>query len=450
MTWVLSIGGKPAKILRPTADGWVTVLGVDPKPVAPVEPPPTDPSTDERPDLMSPRHDPAPPSGPILNVATLASQTLNRATVPADGSVLSLTKHVLTVDVTSIRLAWEVTTGWFTAASGGTYRMWIEGAGLTAPLPLTFDGSETVTVAAPTNSTPATYTTDPVAVSWIAGDRITVGVEAVAEAGATVPADSTGLRPGVDPSGAEASIRPSRIEAASDKTAWVVIGDSIAQQRYSYGEQALSRAGLAAVKSAIGGDGYVYWKDGAGGGRYAGRVSRHAPYATHILDTLGANDTNYDNAIRTWRYMRRNSALKIVKNTLHPTHKYRTYAEAILEANQAQSREPRVHDFNEWLRDGAPITSDWETALPTGTTEPGAIRCTVVSYDGSTVTNRDEGHLLEAVVEASAAVELSRENPVYSEEALKIIGAGDSLHPAPGVHKIMAERIMADLTKLGF
>lgn len=450
MTWGLSIGGKPAKILRPTADGWVTVLGVDPKPVAPVEPPPTDPTLDERPDLVSPRHDPAPPSGPIRNVATLGSQTLNRATIPEDGSLTSLTKHVLTTDVTSIRLAWEVTGGWYIPQSGGIYRMWIEGAGLTAPLPLTFGGASTITVETPTVGGNQTYITDPVPVSWIAGDRITVGVEAVAAPGTTVPADSTGLRAGVDPAGAEASIRPSRIEAASDQTAWVVIGDSIAQQRYFYGEQALSRKGLAAVKSAVGGDGYTYWKDRADGGRYTGRVSQHAPYATHILDTLGVNDTNYDNAIRTWRYMRRNSALKIVKNTLHPTHKFRTYAEATLEANRAQSREPRAHEFNEWLRDGAPITSDWATALPTGTTDPGAIRCTVVSYDGSTVTSRDEGHLLEAVVEAGAAVELSRENPVYSEEAIKIIRGGDSLHPAPGVHKIMAERIMADLTKLGF
>lgn len=448
MTWGLSIGGKPAKILRPTAGGWVTVLGVDPKPVVPVEPPPTDPTADDRPDLVSPRHTPTPPSGPTRNVATLASQTLNRATIPADGSVTSLTKHVLTVDVTSIRLAWEVTGGWFTANSGGTYRMWIEGAGLTAPLPLTFGGAPTVTVEAP-SAVARTYTTDPVSVSWIAGDRITVGVEAVGAVGSTVPADSTGLRAGVDPAGAEASIRPSRIEAASDKTAWVVIGDSIAQQSYSYGEQALSRKGLAAVKSAIGGDGYVYW-GGSTGGRYQGRVSQHAPYATHILDTLGANDTKYTNALTTWRYMRRNSSLKIVKNTIHPTHKFRTYSDAILPENQAQSREPRVHEFNEWLRDGAPITSDWATALPTGTTDPNAIRCTVVSYDGSTVTSRDEGHLLEAVVEAAAPVELSRENPVYSEAAIKIIGAGDSLHPAPGVHKIMAERIMADLTKLGF
>lgn len=441
MSRPLRIAGQAARILMPSPSGWITVLG-DRQGGGYAPPPPTDVTADDRADLVFPRRAPVPPSGPVRNVTTLGSQTLNRATIPADGSVTSLTKHVLTVDVTSIRLAWEVTGGWFTAESGGTYRMWIEGAGLTAPLPLTFGGASSVTVEPPSAGA-RTYTTDPVAVSWIAGDRITVGVEVVAAAGTTVPADSTGRRAGVDPELGEASIRPSRIEAASNKTAWVVIGDSIAQQPYSYGEQALARKNLAAVKSAIGGDGYGYWNAGAGGVSYTNRVSRHAPYATHLMDTLGMNDRSTTNALATWRYIRRNSSLRIVKTTVNPDSKDRDFA------TTTSSREPSRHQFNEWLRDGAPILADWSAPLPTGSTDPNAVRCTVVSYDGSTVTTRNQGHVLDAVSDAAAAVEQSRTNPVYSDEALALIGAGDSLHPAPGVHKLMAERIMADLTKLG-
>lgn len=424
-------GGIVPRVMRWTGGKWVQVMGETNTSTSPL---PTDPYAEDRPDLMQPRHEPKPPTGPTLNVATVGSQMLARAAVPLDGVAKSYTKHVLSADVTSVQVKLVTSSGWSTAESGGDYRVWLEGAGQDR-VAVMFAGSSVLKVSAPDAA--AIYTSDPVRAQWIAGDRITVRVEATAPAGTTVPSDMTGLTT-VDVQGSTASMRPAAILAPSDKTSWVVIGDSVAQQPYSYGEQGLALRNLPSVKSAVGGDGYGAWP-----GRYADRVAPHAMHATHLLDTLGLNETDPKNALRLWKYAVDTDGFKVVSTTINPSTREKVYTETL-------AREPGVRDYNEWLRDGAPCTADGVTPLSTGTTDPTAIRCTVVNFDGKTVTRRDQGHPLEAVIDPSAAIIDSRTNQVYSAEALALIGSGDSLHPPAGVHALMAKRVASDLQLLGY
>lgn len=397
----------------------------------PVEPPvPVDP--------------PTPPDGPVLNVATRLAAGNNGSTVAGGTSgTMTATRHMLTVDVTEAKLAW-VTTNGYGYDSAATFRAAVS-AGDGPIIPVTVGGSPTWRVEKSGPGQVIEVSSDPVTIHGHAGDAITVYVWAMPDGSGSITADLTrqtsvdstatgpwdaALQGLASPALGGWSYRPARIIAPSDKTAWLVVGDSIMQQPWSYGEQALDRRGLAGVKSAQGGDSHVYYPQ-----RWPERVGAHITHSPYLIDQFGVNGHGGMSTagLAFWNHAKANGAQYVLKTTISPT----TLQGAPLDR-------PGAQEDNAWLRDGAPIIGT--TAAPTGTTDPAAVRCAVVRPDG-TITPGNGEHPLDAVTDVAAAIESS---PGYlSAEAAAVIG-GDRLHPSSAVHAMLANRLARDLQLLGY
>ena len=407
-----------------------------------------------------------PPDGPDRNVARMCSvASIGKQPQSANGS-FSSTAHPLTVDVAEAVLAWDAAPGYVTAQTGGVIRAAVQ-AGDGPVRTVTFDGASTARLDPPA-SAGHTIVSDPVRIDAPAGttlhvlawiDADTTG-PAVADTTSILPPDrghGTGpwtTSPHLAPANASGemvggpwSLRPSRIVAPSDRPAWVFSGDSIVQQSWSWGEQALDALGYAAVKSGRGGDAYAL------GGGYA-RALPSLAYATGFIDEMGINDgmRSWDvtapSMLQLWRKVRAAGIEHVIKSTI--TLSVGTSDDwATLEGQTVTS----VTDagrvaVNQWLRDGAPLTADGAAPAPAGTA--GGVRCTVVHPDG-TVTVRDEGHPLTAVTDVVAAIESSPDSGKYAlgAPATAMRGWADGLHPSPGIHAILGERLARDLEILG-
>ena len=407
-----------------------------------------------------------PPDGPARNVARMCSvASIGKQPQSANGS-FSSTAHPLTVDVAEAVLAWDAAPGYVTAQTGGVIRAAVQAGG--GPVrTVTFGGASTARLDPPA-SAGHTIVSDPVRIDAPAGtalhvlawiDADTTG-PAVADTTSILPLDrghGTGpwtTSPHLAPANASGemvggpwSLRPSRIIAPSDRPAWVFSGDSIVQQSWSWGEQALDALGYAAVKSGRGGDSYAL------GGGYD-RALPSLAYATGFIDEMGINDgmrtwdVNAPRMLQLWRKVRAAGVEHVIKSTI--TLSVGTSDDwATLEGQTVTS----VTDagrvaVNQWLRDGAPLTADGTAPAPAGTA--GGVRCTVIHPDG-TVTARDEGHPLTAVTDVVAAVESAPDSGKYAlgAPATAMRGWGDGLHPSPGIHAILGERLARDLEILG-
>lgn len=389
-----------------------------------------------------------PPNGPRLNVVTRASAGANGANpVGGTGGTLVGTRHLLVVDVADAVMSWTATHE-YGPDGGGTFRA-AYSINDGPVRPITFDGAPTWYVKVERNVPVVTWTADPVALNAHAGDVLTVYVHAVTDSTASVISDQTRQTPSdVTATGSwdaammsltasrgnngAWSYRPARVVAPSDKTSWLVVGDSIMQQPWSYGERALDARGLAGVKSAMGGDSHMYYP-----GRWQERVGEHVATSPYMIDQFGVNGPTSmtTNGLNFWKQSKGGGARYIVKTTISPT----TLQGATLDRPDSQTA-------NAWLRDGAPITADKSAALPTGTTDSTAVRCDVIRPDG-TIKKGTGGHPIDAVSDTAARIEAS---PGYlSDEAAAALG-GDKLHPTPAVHAMLADRLARDLEILGF
>ena len=389
-----------------------------------------------------------PPTGPHLNVVTRASAGANGAN-PVGGTAGTLvgTRHLLTVDVADAVMAWTATHE-YGPDGGGTFRA-AYSINDGPVRPITFDGAPTWYVKVERNVPVVTWTADPVALNAHAGDVLTVYVHAVTDSTASVISDQTRQTPsdltatgpwdtamlGLATSRGNGawSYRPARVVAPSDKTSWLVVGDSIMQQPWSYGERALDARGLAGVKSSMGGDAHIYYP-----GRWQERVGEHAATSPYMIDQFGVNSPGKMSTagLAFWNYSKARTVRYIVKTTISPTT-----SQGAPTMNHADAQLD-----NAWLRDGAPLTADKTTALPTGTTDATAVRCDVIRPDG-TIKKGTGGHPIDAVSDTAARIEAS---PGYlSDEAAAALG-GDKLHPTPAVHAMLAERLARDLGILGF
>lgn len=386
------------------------------------------------------RPDPVPPVGPDRNIATLCS--VAAAPVSIGGAVGRMAAHrqTLIVDAIRPRLAWVIRGG-FGGTTPTPYTMRAAIAPRDgAPIPLTFGGEHEVSIP----GTPAiTITSDPAPISALAGDVVDVYVWASGDH----QVDQTGFLPGRDigvsdgtysqaltslaPIGeARGTIRPARIIAPSDRPAWVLAGDSIAQQGNSFLDRAAAVRGLAAVKSAMGGEGYQHYP-----GRWANMYGPHTGFADHMIDQYGANSPNPAQALEFWKHAKDSGISYLVKTTVTP----RVRPDGTPPANDLA--------FNEWLRDGAPISPDHTAIAEVGDAE--AVRASVIRPDGP-IAEGSGGHPADVISDSAAAVEDSSRPGHFTPEAVEAQGSSsDWLHFNSNVHALVAARLTRDLEILG-
>lgn len=398
---------------------------------------------------------PQPPTGPARNIATRCSAAnVGSAAASIDGAG-AVTRHMFSVDATEVTLAWDVTNGFRQPTVGGLYRAAInDGSGWQA---VTVAGSESWHIDATQKDSLRTITSDPITLKAFAGDTIEVYSWVEADGSGAAPASISGAVPGdrahsgpyaptaavrTPPGGF--AMRPSRIVAPSDRPAWIIGGDSIFQQNWSFGAQAIDARGHAFVESAQGGEGFN------SDSRWSYRYGPHVPYATHWLDELGINEVTNDwnfvttNAIKHWKWVKDHGIQTLIKTTLtlsvSTSDNWRTLE------GQTPARTPGRENFNAWLRDGAPIIDGAAVAVGT----PGATRCDVVTPDGSIIKGTG-GHYIDAVSDVVAAVESSENSGRYSLAAGRLMaGHSDGLHPNGAIHQVLGERLARDLQLLGF
>ena len=413
-----------------------------------------------------------PPLGPDRNVATMCSAGIIARTPAVANGTYGSTDHALAVDVDGVVLEWVITNGYIAPEEGGVLRAAVQ-AGDGPTWTVTFSGSQTHRIDPAASGGSVVITSDPVPVKASAGEALNVLAWVDPDGTGTVPADGTSLlatdpgkgggawtvtpslTPSTDPGGQTSSggawtLRPSRVVAPSDQPAWVAVGDSIVQQTWSWPERALSAR--PAVKVGVGGDAYIYYESGSA---FQNRIGAHLAHADMVLDEFGINDTGTTDdglviAARALGYWRQVEAagVGIVKTTV--TLAVSTSDNwATLEGQTTGAQEPGRVAFNTWLRDGAPLAPDGTAPVAAGTTQ--AIRCTTVDAAG-TVTVGGEGHPLTAVTDVVAAIESSPDSGKYALGAPSAAMSGwdDGLHPSPGIHAILGDRLARDLELLGF
>ena len=407
-----------------------------------------------------------PPNGPTINVAS-ATSSLNYGgdIAGARDGMLVTTKHRLAVDVDGVTLEWAVTSA--PASVGGLVRCAVSVDD--GPfIPVTVQGADSWRMEPAKDVGNYTITTDLLPVRAKAGQHLLVhawadidGDTGAMHAAITTPRSTVdpGLSVGPWPDALTAArtpvgsrlegqmwnLRPSRVIAPSDQPSVLSIGDSILEWGWSYTEMALEAMGLAFTESAQGGDGYVYYP-----GRWPDRIGLHAGAHTHLLDCMGINNPNATNALRLWNATLNNTGMSIIKTTLLPAFGTKDNWATLEGQGDPATFRPEAWEFNRWLRDGAPLSADKTTPLPAGTTASGAVRCTTVNWDG-TVTTREEGHLLMAVVDSAAVVTESLTDPRYNAIARQTLAPyGDGLHPNAATQRIVATRLEQNLRSLGF
>lgn len=357
------------------------------------------------------------------------------------------TDHTLTVDVAEATFAWVSTYG-YAYDQGATFRtaVTINGGPL---IPVTVNGQATWRREKIANGEIATTTSDPITLNARAGSTMRVHMWAAADGAGQITADLirqqltdkastgdwdtalSGLKDVSWPGGW--AYRPARVVAPTDRTSWLLVGDSILQGNWSYLDRAANARGLAAVKSAQGGDSHGYYP-----GRWRERCAPHVPTSPYMIDQFGVNGAGgmATSGLAFWNHAKANGVTYLVKTTIAPT----------TAPGATTLDRPGAQTDNAWLRDGAPLTADKKTALPAGTTDPTAVRCDVIRPDG-TIKKGTGGHPVNVASDTAARIESS---PGYlTDEAMAVIGT-DKLHPSAAVHAMLAERLTRDLGILGF
>ena len=385
---------------------------------------------------------PVPPEGPLRNIATgCATATIPLATTL--GAAGRMVAHRTTLAVDAIEPVFEwVIQGGFGGNTPTPYTLRAAVAHLgDPPRTLTFDGETAAAIPA----TPTmVLTSDPAPITAHAGDVLDVYVWA----SGPYQGDLTGYLPDLDIGTADGTysitmqnltpapagwrtIRQSRIVAPSDVPAWILAGDSIAQQAGSFLDTAALARSIPAVKSVVGGDGYQYYP-----GRWESMYGQHTGFADHMVDQYGANSPDTVDALRFWRHAKANGISYLVKTTMAPRVR--------------QDGTPPAADlaFNAWLRDGAPLTPDGTAPAEPGTV--GAIRAAVIRPDG-TISEGAGAHPADVISDAAAAIEDPARPGHFTAEAVAAQGSDtDWLHFNLKVHALVSARLERDLAILGY
>ena len=394
-----------------------------------------------------------PPSGPARNVASWCNGINMGKGVTNRDSTTVATSHRLAVDVVDPVFEWVQTAGFVGQDTGATFTVTASVNG-GSPVPVTVGGAGVWRLEKPSGL--RVITSDPVKVQARAGDTLTVTVSTDADGTTgTIPSSFTGAIQGQDPGPVFGgwALRPARVVAPSNVPAWVAVGDSICQQDRSFPQRALGLRDLPFTVGAQGGDGYMYHA-----GTLGDRQAAHLTHASRVLDQMGTNDaghvgstheTDRENARRVWLQYRAKGVDVLVKTTITPAP-VTSNGWADLEGQSADNvySTGRI-PFNAWLRDGAPLTADKTATLPAGATDAGAIRCDVIQEDG-TVKRGTGGHPVTAISDCVRAVEEGETGKYNAAARAAMKGWGDGLHPSPGVHAILGERLARDLSILGF
>ena len=394
-----------------------------------------------------------PPSGPARNIASWCNGiNLGKGVTNRDSTTVA-TSHRLAVDVVDPVFEWVQTAGFVGQDNGAAFAVTASVNG-GAPVPVTVGGAPAWRMEKPSGL--RVITSDPVQIEARAGDTLAVTVTADADgASGSIPSSFTGAVQGRDagPLFGGWALRPSRVVAPSNVPAWVAVGDSICQQDNSFPQRALGLRGLPFTVGAQGGDAYMYHA-----GTLGDRQAAHLAHASRVLDQMGTNDathagttheTDRDNARKVWQQYRAKGVDVIVKTTITPapgtSNNWADLDGQDATGPYSMGRIP----FNAWLRDGAPLTADKTATLPAGSTDAGAIRCDVIQEDG-TVKRGTGGHPVIAISDCVRAIEEGETGKYNAAARAAMKGWGDGLHPSPGVHAILGERLARDLEILGF
>ena len=413
-----------------------------------------------------------PPTGPERNIATGAGMMNIDASV-GSGMLVKARMRIL-VDAEHPIAEFDLS---FTGAialpapggEGKSSTVQLAIATSTQPLPrsVTFNGGHravTVTNPAPTsapapgNDVSQTVRTDPLPYNLRAGDDLIVygwaggdGLAVTDSQGYLADFDD-GFAAGVFTHAVTAPLaqepmtdaptrrgaRPARVIAPSDQPAWIISGDSIVHNSYSHLDRFARHYGLAYAKHARSGattasETIAYEHRFRGNG-----------YATHLIDQLGVNGWTADKQLELWRRHLASGIEWIVKTTITPRASSSDGWTSL--AGQTPISQATVND---WLLDGAPVTSDWADPLPAGTTDPDAVRCRVVNVAGDVLPGAGSHPCTGGVVDMAGAVAEPTDRDRYRVDlGLVASDYGDGLHYGEGIHRLCGERLIRDVPKL--
>lgn len=407
-----------------------------------------------------------PDLGVTRSIATALGQGGSGATYGTTGQATH-TNHILLGNADSLTLVWQIrTSNMVSTTATSEFRARIKSPSNGWQDIVFADGATTATI--PPAST-YDIVSKPIPGNWYAGEPVTVMAWSRTTGSGTGAASNQQTIPGVDPGAAlnvtweqaltatpggtaALGLRPTFILGPS-KTgrAWIGVGDSItAAPSEVHLDLAARLRGLPYSRAAQGGESHGGLLRGAGYDARVGTALR-AGYADSIIDAYGINDGGaggtaaINGAAAFWKAAKADGAKRIVQITLPPAAQssdgYATLS------GQTPTHEHRV-GYNRWLRDGAPMLGDTPGAA--GTTDPAAIRATVIKPDGTIVRGSSSHPLGEGWVTDCAAVTESSVDSGKFIPGLPKEDYGDGLHFRGELYRLSGERLARDLKLMGF
>ena len=345
----------------------------------------------------SPAPEFVPDDGPVRNIASNMGVLQNQVTPGQEGEATA-TRHTLYANATSLTLGWfgRPNPG-FGASQDTTLRAWARRPNA-AWAPLTFDGAaETVlrgwdSAATLTPEHRADVYADPLQGPFYVGDVL----EVMTWVSTATGANGLGVQGRVDQAydlgrvrGTPAEVvsaaqfdasgpgtRPSVVLAPSAQAAsWALIGDSNSvNPGRSYMSIGFRDRNLPHILNG---------KHGLSTGDLAGdwwdfQLGEQLRYCDSVYSALLTNDGGaglagmQDRLLTVWAKAKAAGVTRWVQATKTPSH-------AVKEGGGASGDPEPTTSINAWLRDGAPVIDG--AAAPTGTTDPGAVRATVITWD---------------------------------------------------------------------
>ena len=410
-----------------------------------------------------------PDDGPVRNIATNAGVLQNQWNPGATGGATA-TRHMLHANADSITLGYFARPNpKFGATTSTPLRVWVRPRGGTWKA-ATFNGQPEValTVAATSEETllpehAQNVYTDPIPGPWRLGDEIevltwgqspggTMGVQGVLDGAydlgmTTGPPSTVATAPNSAFSASARGTRPSTILAPSaQKSSWALIGDSNSVNAdRSYMAQAFRARNLAHILNGKHGLGTYHLNDGW----WDFQLGEQAKYADSVFSALGTNDGNKVGAdvreqmVAAWNRAKRAGITRWVQATVAPR--------ALDNGDGTTSGIMGTGvTLNPWLRDGAPIVNG--AAAPAGTTDPAAIRATVIRADGTKISGSTAHPMGEGwVCDTASALESSVGSNTYRKDRPQpVYDPRDLTHYSQAGHDVQAPILARDLGIMGF
>ncbi|WDH77939.1 SGNH/GDSL hydrolase family protein [Microbacterium esteraromaticum] len=368
----------------------------------------------------------------------MLSTTDRPGNVSAGGTTVG-TKHTVVSAVESPVVRWVLSKPALggTVTSTATVRAAIRvGAG--AFVPVTFDGQPETSFPITASGEVVIIESDPIPVTIPAGSEVTVNVWGNSDTGGAVQVSPNTWISGVDPGyilGGQAtvvdstystgllkpSMRPAAILGPGTFPSWVLTGDSITMTSNSHLERWARGTVRAAVKSAMGGEGWYHYP-----AVFNQRLGQVLPFGTHVLSAMGVNDVNtsaataMQNAVSYWQQIRSFDEIEqLIACTITPCFVSSTDGFTTLEGQTpATNNRPEV---NAWLRDGAPLLS--------GVPSPG-------STDPATVRIGQAGHPVDLLADTSSVIQDADDTGRFRVDVGPL--GGDGTHFNSAAHDLIS------------